>query len=353
MLDESVHQSDGLRDVSGVLGGVAARRVHQRRGRAGRRVSQAGLALGRRVRRRSPSPRPRSQGPLPDVRSARGDRAGHRGRRDDPRDRAAFGACAVDGVARADRNADRRGGRYRATSAHALAYDRASRPKPAKLWRSTWRCASACRTICCRSSHPSRSPGACAAGFPRTGDVGVDRDDLPIAVRAVAGRAASPADGLRGTTLIAEDVAYQGRSEISSTASRSAVGAGEYPPRCRGGALCGERSCRPGRSTAGRLARRGSGRSRAPLVRASRGLAIRPWPVCRIGLQTRGLSRPASPFNASRRYDGWPRRRGRCRCRWFLLSASARTQIRSARRGACCSATCSFRPERVAEDDPE
>ena len=31
------------------------------------------------------------------------------------------------------RNADRRGGGYRATTAHALAYDRASRPKPAKL----------------------------------------------------------------------------------------------------------------------------------------------------------------------------------------------------------------------------
>jgi IS30 family transposase len=32
-----------------------------------------------------------------------------------------------------DRNADGRDGRYRATTAHALAYDRASRPKPAKL----------------------------------------------------------------------------------------------------------------------------------------------------------------------------------------------------------------------------
>jgi transposase-like protein len=31
------------------------------------------------------------------------------------------------------RNADRRDGRYRATTAHALAYDRTSRPKPAKL----------------------------------------------------------------------------------------------------------------------------------------------------------------------------------------------------------------------------
>ena len=31
------------------------------------------------------------------------------------------------------RNADRRHGRYRASTAHALAYDRASRPKPAKL----------------------------------------------------------------------------------------------------------------------------------------------------------------------------------------------------------------------------
>ena len=32
-----------------------------------------------------------------------------------------------------DRNSDGRDGRYRATTAHALAYDRASRPKPAKL----------------------------------------------------------------------------------------------------------------------------------------------------------------------------------------------------------------------------
>jgi transposase, IS30 family len=31
------------------------------------------------------------------------------------------------------RNTDRRDGRYRASTAHALAYDRASRPKPAKL----------------------------------------------------------------------------------------------------------------------------------------------------------------------------------------------------------------------------
>jgi IS30 family transposase len=58
------------------------------------------------------------------------------------------------------RNADGLG-RYRATSAHALAYDRASRPKPAKLnlnlrlrgitslrWRPTWP----------RSTPRSRSP---------------------------------------------------------------------------------------------------------------------------------------------------------------------------------------------------
>jgi transposase, IS30 family len=38
------------------------------------------------------------------------------------------------------RNADRRGGGYRATTAHALAHDRASRPKPAKL-ATNWRCA--------------------------------------------------------------------------------------------------------------------------------------------------------------------------------------------------------------------
>jgi IS30 family transposase len=47
-------------------------------------------------------------------------------------DRAAAGPVAVDDLARAKRNADRDGG-YRATTAHARAFERASRPKPAKL----------------------------------------------------------------------------------------------------------------------------------------------------------------------------------------------------------------------------
>ena len=45
--------------------------------------------------------------------------------------RAAAGALALDGPRELARNADRRG--YRATTAHAQAWERACRPKPAKL----------------------------------------------------------------------------------------------------------------------------------------------------------------------------------------------------------------------------
>ena len=84
-----------------VFWAALARRVHQRRGRADRLLSQAGLALGHRVRRRASAPRPRPQRPLPDVCRARGDRAGHSARRDDPVDRAAPGPRAVDDLTRA------------------------------------------------------------------------------------------------------------------------------------------------------------------------------------------------------------------------------------------------------------
>ena len=46
--------------------------------------------------------------------------------------RTATGALCIDGLAELARNADRRG-EYRATTAHALAWERACRPKPAKL----------------------------------------------------------------------------------------------------------------------------------------------------------------------------------------------------------------------------
>jgi transposase-like protein len=71
------------------------------------------------------------------------------------------------------RNADRDGG-YRATMAHARAYARASRPKPAKLAR-TCGCGRSCRTIWLGASRPSRSPGGCAAGSPMTRRCGCPR----------------------------------------------------------------------------------------------------------------------------------------------------------------------------------
>jgi hypothetical protein len=79
-------------------------------------------------------------------------------------------------------------GRYRATTAHALAYARASRPKPAKL----------ATNLVLRAKGRAGSPQALLTAadrrqvaprvFRRRGDAGVDRNDLPIAVRAVPGR---------------------------------------------------------------------------------------------------------------------------------------------------------------------
>ena len=88
------------------------------------------------------------------------------------------------------RNADRRDGGYRATTAHALAYERASRPKPAKLATNlALRAARAGRSDAALLARADRRPAA--PPVPRrAGDVGVDRDDLPVAVRAVARRAA-------------------------------------------------------------------------------------------------------------------------------------------------------------------
>jgi hypothetical protein len=63
-------------------------------------------------------------------------------------------------------------------------------------WPRTCGCARSCRTICGGASRPSRSPGGCAAGPRAPGDVGVDRDDLPVAVCAFARRAQARADSL-------------------------------------------------------------------------------------------------------------------------------------------------------------
>ena len=62
------------------------------------------------------------------------------------------------------RNADRAGG-YRATTAHALAYERASRPKPAKL-QTNLALREVVQDDLGGASRPSRSPGGCAAGSP-------------------------------------------------------------------------------------------------------------------------------------------------------------------------------------------
>ena len=89
------------------------------------------------------------------------------------------------------RNADRRDGGYRATTAHALAYERASRPKPAKLATNL-----ALRELVQDDlTQPLLARADRRAPAPpvprRPGDVGVYRDDLPVALRAVARGAAS------------------------------------------------------------------------------------------------------------------------------------------------------------------
>ena len=88
------------------------------------------------------------------------------------------------------RNADR-GGAYRATIAHALAYARASRPKPAKLATNL-----ALRELVQddlrRRCSPEQIAGRLRRRFPEDpGDVGVHGDDLPVAVRAITRGAAA------------------------------------------------------------------------------------------------------------------------------------------------------------------
>jgi len=81
------------------------------------------------------------------------------------------------------RNADRKGG-YRAMAAHALAYGRASRPKPAKLATNLALRRQVEHDLQKRYS-PEQIAGRLRQQFPEDPpDVGVDRDDLPVAVRA-------------------------------------------------------------------------------------------------------------------------------------------------------------------------
>ena len=92
------------------------------------------------------------------------------------------------------RNA-RRGG-YRATMSHAMAFERASRPKPAKL-HSKLALRAIVQDDMTRRFSPEQIAGRLRRRFPEDpGDVGVDRDDLPVALRAVARRAAARADPL-------------------------------------------------------------------------------------------------------------------------------------------------------------
>jgi len=86
------------------------------------------------------------------------------------------------------RNADRDGG-YRATTAHAMSYERASRPKPAKL-ATNLRLRELVQDDLRRRFSPEQIAGRLRRRFSRrAGAVGVCRDDLPVAVCAVARRA--------------------------------------------------------------------------------------------------------------------------------------------------------------------
>ena len=82
------------------------------------------------------------------------------------------------------------GSAYRATTAHVLAYERASRPKPAKLLvnlGATWR---KVEKDLRKKYSPEQISGRLKREFPGPGgDVGVDGDDLPVALRAVSRRA--------------------------------------------------------------------------------------------------------------------------------------------------------------------
>ena len=87
------------------------------------------------------------------------------------------------------RNATRRGG-YRASSAHAMAYHRASRPKPAKLATNLVLREQVEQDLQKRYS-PEQIAGRLRVEFPDDPEMWVSpRDHLPVALRAVAWRAA-------------------------------------------------------------------------------------------------------------------------------------------------------------------
>ncbi len=75
------------------------------------------------------------------------------------------------------RNADRRGGGYRATTAHALAYGRASRPKPAKLASNLVLRAKVEQDLACRYS-PEQIAGRLRVEFPDEPEMWVSTETI-------------------------------------------------------------------------------------------------------------------------------------------------------------------------------
>jgi transposase, IS30 family len=81
-------------------------------------------------------------------------------------------------------------GSYRASTAHARAHQRASRPKPAKLVTNV-ALAERVQQDLEKEYSPEQIAGRLRADHPEDRlDVGVDRDDLPVSLRAVPRRAA-------------------------------------------------------------------------------------------------------------------------------------------------------------------
>ena len=83
-------------------------------------------------------------------------------------------------------------GRYRASTAHAQGYERASRPKPAKL-RVNVPLRERVEQDLRKKYSPEQIAGRLRADFPDQPE-GVDRDDLPVAVCAIPRRAAPGVD---------------------------------------------------------------------------------------------------------------------------------------------------------------
>jgi DNA-binding CsgD family transcriptional regulator len=90
------------------------------------------------------------------------------------------------------RNADR-DGEYRPSQAHALAWQRASRPKPAKL-AVNLKLRAIVEQRLARKYSPAQIAARADAVPLRPGDVGVGRDRLPIAVRHLPRHAQTRAD---------------------------------------------------------------------------------------------------------------------------------------------------------------